>query len=38
MDFIAPFWGYKICKEALICYRVNYQCFRIAEAFTSPDE
>lgn len=36
--FIAPFSGYQICKEALIRYRGNYQCFRIAEAFTSPDE
>lgn len=37
IHFITPFSGHKICKEALICYQVNYLCFRVAEAFTFPD-
>lgn len=35
--FTSPFSGHKICKEAQICYQVNYLCFRVAEAFTFPD-
>lgn len=35
--FITPFAGHEICMEALICYQVNYLCFRVAEAFTFPD-
>jgi len=32
--FITLFSGPEICREALICYQVNYLCFRVAEALT----
>lgn len=37
IHFITLFSRHKICKEALICYQVNYLCFGVAEAFTFPD-
>lgn len=35
--FITLFSEREICKEALICYGLNYLCFRVAELFTFPD-